>query len=140
MQSFGDRVRKFLIKRWLKLWSPYDSRLQLSGIQLPDGAIVADPKEQATALRNHWASVFARKPVSTKLAKQVLDRHQPKIDPREPESIFPDSAPPIASVGLVFGKTDREKARNSWTLRQRAFQDLSRSRWFPSMYMFGIML
>ena len=68
------------MRKWkMKLWSPIDARLVLSGIQLPDGAITSDPEEIAKALGNHWTPFFGQNKHKKQPSKKNLSCFSAKV-------------------------------------------------------------
>ena len=63
--------------RLSKLWSPFDSRLQLVGVRVKEGnsyRVITDPEAKIEELRQGWAPTFARRAVDSSVAKSVLDK------------------------------------------------------------------
>ena len=76
----SQKSRASKLRRWLRLWSPMDARLSLSGVVWPDGSIATSPSEQASALSSHWTPVFSKKPSNENLARRILSSSQPRFD------------------------------------------------------------
>ena len=88
------------LHRMSRLWSPYDKRLVLAGIQRVsrDGSfsVMITPSLEVDALRKGWAPTFACKPTDTALAQGILSQHSAKWN-------FADVSPPgLDDVACAF--------------------------------------
>ena len=72
--------RSQMLDRWVKLWAPFDRRLIIYGIELPDGSLAVSPPDKANALAGHWGSFFAKKEINTRLAEAVTRRYSTELD------------------------------------------------------------
>ena len=65
-----------MLNRWLKLWSPINAKVSLSGVRWPSGAIASTPDDKAKALSDHWSKVFSDKNICKKEANEFLSKFQ----------------------------------------------------------------
>ena len=68
-----------MLGRWSKMWLPFDKRMTVSAIQLPDKSLVEDPVRKLEVLADHWKPVFAKKAIDVPLANLIAQK-QSEID------------------------------------------------------------
>jgi hypothetical protein len=69
-----------MLNRWLKLWMPYDRKMVIHAIALPNGSRATSPSDKADALAQHWSKVFSKRPIDTRLAQALSRQFSNKID------------------------------------------------------------
>lgn len=50
--------RQSMLSRWAKLRVPFDKRLRLSAVKLPDGILAETAQDKVDASATHWKPVF----------------------------------------------------------------------------------
>ena len=50
------------------MWAPFDKRLILHGIELPEGSLATTPSAKAEALAAQWGEEFKKKLIDEQLA------------------------------------------------------------------------
>jgi hypothetical protein len=73
------RSRHAAMTKWLKLWSPFDSRLQLAGIAT-NGTTVREPMARSKLLADYWGEVSSKKEINVEKANAFANEHQPRLD------------------------------------------------------------
>ena len=91
-----------MLSTWARMWAPFDKRLVLSAIKLPNNTIVEDPAQKIAALSKHWAPTFKNKTIDGPLAL-LIARKQPKVD-------MPDYAPPTVEDFEEYPKHAKHSA------------------------------
>ena len=73
--DYAVRKESQSLARLTAQWAPKRRKVGLTGTYMPDGCEVHDAAASSKLLCDHWAGVFAEKPIDVQKASEFLERY-----------------------------------------------------------------